>query len=405
MSITTLKGPSVMSQIGGNLGQSLAEQLPQEVGRQRLAYALKGMQGQNLSPIDQAQKLLASGGSMQDIAAMLPILQQSQTKRVLEQQAKEGNGIMPSVEGRQTAEQIPQSQGRFASPEQLQKMTQTIPQKPTKGQIARRALEIGGDLKQAQIDAKDELDTLANDWQGKNNQFRKLVNDQYENIFHTQGIKDFGGSPLSGKNIEWFLKQGDYRQAQQNATPEDAARQTIEDMQDYAQRISNAKQSANKWSLFSSANDKMSGILPEREAVKQYGPENLNQFDKSVISEMQISPDTYYDQVSPITDKSLKSELRSTVHHIKDSSKLAYFNKNVIPKIQPTDNPQSILKELIRYQPGGHFLKNDPSPFLAAMKIAQREGRIHFNEENKRILNDFQTNKPNYHDLLFDQWR
>jgi hypothetical protein len=377
------------------------------MGRQRLAYALKGMQGKNMSPLQQYQYLSSVGGaSPQEIAQIAPLLQQSQAKNVLEQQARGGVTNQQAQNESQTPTgELSPVQGRFASPEQLQKMTQTIPQKPTTQQIAQRALQIGGDLNQAKATAKEELSDRADVWKEKNAAYRKLVNDQYENVFHTQGIKDFGGSPLSGKNIEWFLKQGDYRQAQQNATPEDAARQTIEDMQDYAQRISNAKQSANKWSLFSSANDKMSGILPEREAVKQYGPDNLNQFDKSVINEMQISPDTYYDQVSPITDKSLKSELRSTVHHIKDSSKLAYFNKNVIPKIQPTDNPQSILKELIRYQPSGHFLKNDPSPFLAAMKIAQREGRIHFNEENKRILDDFQTNKPNYHDLLFDQWR
>lgn len=403
MSIPTIEMPTFGAQLGGNIGKSLAEQIPQEMGRQRLAYALKGMQGQNLSPIDQAQKLLASGGSMQDIAAMLPILQESQNKRILEEQARGGGGITPLSKtpsgAMPNSSDEQQTANGYATPEQIQAMKQNRLQEPSQQQLAQRALQYGGTAKEAYAAAKEEHKTNKAAQDAAVEGFHTDLNDRFKDIFQTpEGFKDYS-TQLSGRTKQWFKDQGEYL-VRNGMTREAASNQIGQNMQDFGDAILRAKINASKYSSLAGSDAKMQGILPERKIAQQYGQEN--QFDKIIIKELGISPSTYYDRLSPITDNKLKKEIDKTV---KSADKVRYFEKHVIPRIKPTDNPQSIIKELIAYDPRGGFFKHDPSPFLTAMRDAQKKGKLILNEENQQILKDFTAGMPSLSDLLFDSTR
>ena len=80
---------NIAGRIGKGFAQGLAEQLPKEVKQGRMSYALEELKkNNNLTPLDQAQKLLRGGFSPEDLQQFLPLIQQAQERRALEEDVK-----------------------------------------------------------------------------------------------------------------------------------------------------------------------------------------------------------------------------------------------------------------------------------------------------------------------------
>jgi hypothetical protein len=82
MSIQTLPSSgSLASQLGSSFGKGLSEQLPEGIKRGRISAALENLEGKNLTPLQQISNLTSSGASDQQIATLLPLIQQMQQRQ------------------------------------------------------------------------------------------------------------------------------------------------------------------------------------------------------------------------------------------------------------------------------------------------------------------------------------
>ncbi len=386
MSIPTIERPTFGAQLGGNIGKSLAEQIPQEVGRQRLAYALKNMQGKNQTSAEQAQILLSHGGNLQDIAAMLPILQQTQDKRILEQQAA-GEKTPSSVAGIGTPEQI-EPPGKYATSAQIKAMEQAAAQRPTQGQIAKLALAYGGG-QGSEEKARKFLEYQTDNQKESLKTFEDKFDKNFQFLTQSGGLKDFAGDITSGKTRNWALKQGEYLIRNRNYTPEAAAHEMTEKIEDFGKSLGRAAASADSKPF----NEALKDIEHERETAKDM--EQLDQFDKIMMKRLNVSAPHYFSKVAPITNEKLKKEVEKSVTRGVD-----YFIKHAIPRMTAEDNPQSLLYDLSRAASTGK-LKGKFSDYIDALRSAEHYGKIHLTKENTEVLNNFTPDVTSLWEVLF----
>lgn len=143
----TVKQPSIFGRIGTGIGKGLAEQLPKEMERGRLAQGLEKFEKEagNLTPLQQATRLFSIPGITPQMVQVLPELirqqrlRQSFTNRGNEgEQPTEQTQMMPGQLGAQgnAPSQFPQNQGIVQPTESGQ--PQIVPQNPLRNEVVPR---------------------------------------------------------------------------------------------------------------------------------------------------------------------------------------------------------------------------------------------------------------------------
>jgi hypothetical protein len=117
MSIQIIDQPgSLGTQLGAGFGKGLAESLPKGIEQGRLSAALKNLEGENLSPLQQISSLIGAGGASPEMAAqLLPYIQQAQARQQF--LGGEPAGGQPGTQG--TTPGTPAGTQQFTSPESL----------------------------------------------------------------------------------------------------------------------------------------------------------------------------------------------------------------------------------------------------------------------------------------------
>lgn len=94
MPVQTIEQGDIFGRIGKAIGEGAGEQL----GRSRVASALKPEEGKPFNPLDTTQRLIRAGASPSEISSYLPLLQQEQARKEAFPQAQAENvasGIQP----------------------------------------------------------------------------------------------------------------------------------------------------------------------------------------------------------------------------------------------------------------------------------------------------------------------
>lgn len=113
--------------IFGRIGKSIGEGVGEQIGRERVASALKPIEGQQFNPLDLTQRLTRAGASSQEISNYLPLIQQEQARKEAFPQAQLSDiNASPSTEvpGATQKQVSPTSLGKSFQP--LQGTTQAL---------------------------------------------------------------------------------------------------------------------------------------------------------------------------------------------------------------------------------------------------------------------------------------
>ena len=125
---------SLAGRLGSGLGQGLAEQIPKEVDRYRLAQGLKNIQQtKNASPIDQLSQLYRSGASPEQINQIIPYLRNAAiaAKKPINPNSPSGNAPYGEVRQQQPTDQLTENQRQNAGYGETAKPTQPVRQGPS----------------------------------------------------------------------------------------------------------------------------------------------------------------------------------------------------------------------------------------------------------------------------------
>ncbi len=126
----TVKQPNIFGRIGSGIGKGLAEQLPKEIERGRLAEGLQQFEKDagNLSPLQQAARLFAIPGLTPQMAQALPELSRQQQIRDAYSKTKPSNAQAGGISSQgNMPRNIPQAQEKFQSGGISSQGNQTIP--------------------------------------------------------------------------------------------------------------------------------------------------------------------------------------------------------------------------------------------------------------------------------------
>lgn len=211
MSIYTVNEPQgFATQFGQQLGKSLAEQLPKEVERGRLSGALKGLEGSNLTPMQQ-YAALSRYADPQTLATLVPMLQAAQARA-----AYAGNGAQPTPTGQ--AKQAPESQPsvqEFTTPQSLgRKLMAANPAQYPTPESAQKDAEIRIDT------ANKELDRIKETFLNKtgNETYKDIVgelDEQYRNrllnSIDYEGNEKAEANKIGNEMLNFAKVRGDLR--------------------------------------------------------------------------------------------------------------------------------------------------------------------------------------------------
>jgi hypothetical protein len=114
-----------------------------------------------------------------------------------------------------------------------------------------------------------------------------------------------------------------------------------------------------------------------------------------MMKRLNVSAPHYFSKVAPITNEKLKKEAEKSVTRGVD-----YFIKHVIPRMTAEDNPQALLYDLSRGASTGK-LKGKFSDYIAALRSAEKAGKIHPTQENRDALRNITPDITTLWEVLF----
>lgn len=179
---TYIKQGDIFGRIGSGIGQGLAQQLPEEITRGRLAAGLQNLEGQqNLTPFQQFSRLAAipgitpqmlqSGAELlrqQGISQGLKNVAGQQQQQPSPSQILRGEGVRPSGVQTPAVGQQPQAKG-YVTPEQTEAAIKSYIPKNLQ-QLQARAAELADENPQLYPTAKDALAGAVQEDQSLQNQ-------------------------------------------------------------------------------------------------------------------------------------------------------------------------------------------------------------------------------------------
>lgn len=365
MSIQTIEMPTFAAQMGGNTGKALAEQLPKEVGKQRLAYALKDMQGKNWSPLQQYQYLSSVGGaSPQEIAQIAPLLQQSQTNQAQINRAKELGGGQP-----ETSPNQPMPTGQAPQNVQGNQPSKTQPTKggplssggrPVLDLQPEEALQQAGKLKEKYpalyTDFKDYVaDVNASNKEKQN--FQKSIEAEkgtiktaYEaDLAKRLQVQDLSKAyPILSGAYQTKGLQNIYKDLDSGMTEQEAFDKQAKDDLELAKATELQHKLGGAWSLTEKPATRKTALKNIRQIHKEH--DTLGEFRENLVSDQGLTRGLASEFAFPLSEnKEIESKLNKygkglgLPQQLKDPEKLAAF---ILDHIQPEDSITSMLYNL-----------------------------------------------------------
>jgi hypothetical protein len=385
MSITTLKGPSVMSQIGGNLGQSLAEQLPQEMGRQRLAYALKGMQGKNQTPLEQMQYLTSVGGATpEQVAQYLPLIQNANATQALKNRV--GTRNAPKLETEQTISALPKT-GEI-TPDEITQTKQKMLQPIRDEDIEKAALNLvqsgeEPDINKAMAKAEAKLNTNLKAQQTQ-------VTDAETGISKRLGLELNGSGLGDYKDISGNIQQNLVDKAVTKMIGRGMTRELAEkEAADIGRELGlAATQLKNNSSLTSWSKNKIRTMKAQADVYEKYG--YGEQFDEMAAGMLGITPQKVASILHPIENAEAKNIIKGMNKWIHLPQNKTKQYEKLAASIKPSDN----LLSLADYARSNNL---DPNDFFSIIRDLKQQNKIALTDQQIR-----QLQKPVQENLLGD---
>ena len=419
MAFQVIPQSTFASGVGANLGkglsQGLSEQLPKEIERIRLSQGLKGLESDvsqgNLTPFQQISKLAAIPGmDMQKIGALLPYIQQLQSRQALAQKA---GANVPMVQQSQPTQQVSESAKRGSLRQRMEASDFAMPRNDQ--QIYQRANELAqlnANLTEqeaiAQAQAEDARRVQADEAvRGKANEVDNEFNRLTSAYLQKSGNEKF--ADIIGEMQGDYLSRARDRALDEGISPFTAGKQAAEDLLNFAKARQELR--TNRAALFytGKSGDKVlkdiQNVRPEYEKRGQL--ENLR---NDLINYHGLSPEEADRLAYPVSKEekqyigALPRTTRSKLgmRSIKELSSQQV--REIANKMSKQDSPRSIAIALMEK---GY----DGSDFIEKMKQYRDENPNDFTPRQSRDLTSF-SERPTLGDIqlfgykrLIDNWR
>ncbi len=386
MAFQVIPQSNFASGIGSALGKGLADQLPKEIQRGALSAGLKqlGESKEQLNPMDIMTRGLSIPGMTPELLQQfIPMIQQIQSRRALEQKAKIGQESTRQVEPSQQTKAAPAEMGELRKRMESRDFAQPKDDK----QIYQRALElsqINTNLNEqeaiAQAQAEDTR-RIQSDQSLLNKS--KMVEDEFDRITGTflqkEGKDKFGD--IIGEMQSDYLENARNKALDKGLSPLTAAREAANDLLNFAKARQQLRTNKSALIYGGKSGDKVLKDIQNlrSEYAKRGQLENLR---NDLINYHTLTPENADRLAFPVTEspKSFISGLPKT-HREKTKgfgqrqSLSTDQVRQISDKMSKEDSPRSIALELIKR---GY----DGSDFIDQIKQYSKD----FNDRQKREL-------------------
>ncbi len=394
MSIQTIEKPTLGTQIGGNLGRTLAEQIPQEVGRQRLANALKGMQGKNLQPLEQMSELVRSGGiSGEEASRYLPYLQQAQGAQALKQRVEARNAPKTAAGTAATGEVspgVPAPKTGEITPEEIKQTNQNMLQPIRTEDIEKAAVELQQsgqepDYNRALATAKVNLEENRQAQQAQVKATGDELNKNLSLELQGAGLGDY--KDISGHIQKDLMDRAVTKMIGRGVSPELASQEASDTARDLALASTQMKTVALS---NASSKDKTRALQEQSKIFEKNG--YGEQFDEMAAGMLGVTPQKVASILHPIENPEVKSKLNKIKWYTPSRPGTKELGSLAL-SIKPTDNLMAIANELRS--------KNvDPNDFFAIIRNLKQQNKIALTDQQSRELQK-PVQKTFFGDILF----
>ena len=399
--------PNIFGRMGTGFGQGLAEQIPKEVQRNRVASGLEAIgKDTTLSPYQQAARLQRAGADNETISTFLPLLQQqNQQQEYLNYQSRAGKtGVTPA---KTTNAPTTATNALPASPTKETKSTPGEPPRrativtpassailgeailpPSQEEIEARTADYlrsqpnkyRGDSDAARVQAEKDLNIPYQTKVAEQNAATQQValKDKFDNDFKsyisTQTQKEPGNfSDISGEQLNNYIAQAEDDFASKRLSKEGAIRKYGDEALDFAKKKQNLKTIGATWMVNKDAKDNLRSLKEIRKVFKT--PEQKKELENLLESEWNLSPAPASYLAHPIDEhKELnnfvvkeKNQFNKNKKYfdlrqpqtIENERRLSMDNsiKNLSKVIKPGDSPLAISQAMkaAGYDPGDYF--------------------------------------------------
>lgn len=406
MSIQILEQPgSLGTQIGQSLGRSLAEDIPKEVGRQRLAASLRNIQQGNLSPSEQLANLVGSGGAeASEAAQFLPLIQKTQGQRALLNRVAGRSsgtlGISPVGQSQPGQPQVKtQDMGMAAAPtpksiaditsEDIKETKSRILQPISTQDIEKEAAMLidsnpSLSVNEAMDQASQRLNTARASQQQKMTGAVEEFGKRMALELQGEGLGDY--KDISG-DIQQDLSDKIQTQIANGISAERAAQEASEIARELARSSTKLKETS---SLFRSSSSKSRALKEQYKTYKNYG--YGEQFRQMASGMLGITPQKVASILEPIERPEMKKAL-SKITSFQFPVNQAKTLEKIALEVKPTDNLLSIAD----------YLRDesiDPNSFFKIVRNLNDQNKLPLtNEQNKQLKTN--VSKGYLGDILF----
>ncbi len=401
--------------LGKGLSQGLAEQLPKEIERIRLSQGLKGLENDlsqgSLSPFQQISKLAAIPGmDMQKIGALLPYIQQLQSRQALAQKA---GANVPGVKQSQTSEQASQPTKRGSLRQRMEASDFAMPRNDQ--QIYQRANEL------AQLNAAlTEQEAIA---QAQSEDARRVQSDEAVRGKANEVDNEFNrltSAYLQKSGNEKFADiigemQGDYlsrardRALDEGISPFTAGKEAAEDLLNFAKARQALRTNRAALVFSGKSGDKvLKDIQNARPEYEKRG--QLENLRNDLINYHGLSPEEADRLAYPVSsdEKKYINSLQKTTRSklgIRSAKELSSDQvREIANKMSKQDSPRSIAIALMERGYNG-------ADFIEQMKQYRDQNPDDLTPRQSRDLTSF-SERPTLGDIqlfgykrLIDNWR
>lgn len=308
---------SIAGRIGKGFAQGLSEQLPKEIDRSRLSKGLKEIGEQkDLSPFEQASRVLALPGGAESAHTLLPLLQQQNQNKAFFKKG-ESKPLIPNKESTLPASAIPkktaevqQSRGGLASPSEIKRYKQNLLQEPTQQDVNNLASDyieqgIVQNRAEAVQLAQQELTQNLTSQNAKNKTLTDDLNSRIALDLQKGGLGKFGD--VAGEIQKELLDQGEYLVNAKGKSPQEVSQEIGDIVTNLGKTSNKTKQSGSFENMFRPARIKDRELREQKKDFEKYG--FAEQFDDVATSSLGITPMKAAQVLDPLKNELLKDKI------------------------------------------------------------------------------------------------
>ena len=273
--------PATLEQgdIFGRIGKAFGEGASEQLGRNRVANALKPEEGKPFNPLDTTQRLIRANASPQEISSYLPLIQQEQARSEFSApQAANGNVSPGTQSGAESAQISPTAAGKEFQP--LQGTTQAL---------ETRARELMTNQPSLYRDPLKAMEKAQTEYANQQDILTK-TSTEFDNVVKKR-LQKYGidiDQALSGDSQRDYLRQAQALAATGKLSPEKAVDKISKDLLDFAKARTNLK--AVKLSSQLASNAKTTGQANLNSIRKAYkDADQLELFENDLINEQGLT--------------------------------------------------------------------------------------------------------------------